>query len=174
MKDLPGSAGEDSSGEVLTSEPTEPRGNEALGTPAEGCSVGSDVSSIVTNVSTYTRPPIGDKYGVDNAGRRRQRVTRAVLTDLPAALERISGKSLRMLEELISLPVARVSDARLRAMVTGAGVVLGTKVRVDEGALRVKHDNDVLDRLERLIKDAKRVVPQRETEFVEIAKESKE
>jgi len=47
----------------------------------------------------------------------------------------------------------------LRAQTAAAGTVLQCQLRADETRFRTAHNNDVLDRLEKLIRQASRTIP---------------
>jgi len=82
-------------------------------------------------------------FGTAPNGEPRKRATRGILSDLPRALENLTADAFKALREVLRMDVHKVSDARLRAIVMAGGVVRGSKIRVDEGSLRVKQHNDV-------------------------------
>jgi hypothetical protein len=92
-------------------------------------------------------------------GRARKQRSKAVGADLPRALENLTTKTFKFYDKLLSMDATTISDARLRAVVACGGQVLAGKIRVDEASLRVRHDNDVLDRLEKIVKEARKALP---------------
>jgi hypothetical protein len=79
---------------------------------------------------------------------------------LPRKLEMVSGMALQQAEEILSKPIDGADGNLMRAKTAIVGAVLSTQSKVDENILRAKRGgNDVLDRLEKLIRQARRVVP---------------
>jgi hypothetical protein len=95
-------------------------------------------------------------------------VSRPVLTEinnptpdsLSRHLEKITGMALKQAEEILELPLDDATSGNImRAKTSIVGTVLTTQARVDENSLRTKRDSGVLDRLEKLIRQARREIP---------------
>jgi hypothetical protein len=95
-------------------------------------------------------------------------VTRPVLTPsdtgdpgaLPRKLERVSGLALEQAEEILSKPIEGADGNLMRAKTSIVGAVLATQSKADENVLRAKRGgSDVLDRLERILRQARRTIP---------------
>ena len=74
-------------------------------------------------------------------------------------LEKVCGLSLDKLQEILELPMDTKNGNVLRAQTAAAGTVLQCQLRADESRFRTAHNNDVLDRLEKLIRQASRTIP---------------
>jgi hypothetical protein len=95
-------------------------------------------------------------------------VNRPVLTpsgetepgSLPQKLEKVAGMALAQAEEILALPVAEADGNVMRAKTAIVGAVLATQSKVDENILRAKRSgNDVLDRLEKIMRQVRRTIP---------------
>jgi hypothetical protein len=74
-------------------------------------------------------------------------------------LEKVCGLSLDKLQEILELPMDTNNGNVLRAQTTAAGTVLQCQLRADETRFRTAHNNDILDRLEKLVRQTKRMIP---------------
>jgi hypothetical protein len=124
------------------------------------------------SIHGYTRPaPIPEPAKAKQAEPAPERETAAqrrgppqivrVVRDegLVRQLERVCGLSLDKLQEILELPVDTENGNVLRAQTAAAGTVLQCQLRADETRFRAAHNNDVLDRLERLIRQVKKTLP---------------
>jgi hypothetical protein len=126
--------------------PTKPPGESPAGDAGEPQTYHGD---------TYLSAP----FGLTPEGKPRKRRLRGFVNDLPRALESLTVDAFRSLQQVLRMDVHGASDARLRAIVTADLGVLQGKIRVDEGSLRVKQHNDVLERLDKLLAEARKIVP---------------
>jgi len=84
----------------------------------------------------------------------------SVLSDaLPAALEELTRESIKKLHRIVRLPLDPHNAGLLRAQVTSALGAIQCQLRADEARLRTKATGDVLQRLERLIAEQKKLIP---------------
>jgi hypothetical protein len=80
---------------------------------------------------------------------------------LPRKLEKVSGMALEQAETILGLPIDENTSGNVwRAKTAIVGAVLATQSKVDENILRAKRGgSDVLDRLERILRQARRSIP---------------
>src|SRR5258708_2200513 len=139
-------------------------GNGGKGTGKGGQGIGNEGGSVGSDGPAQTLPSAPLPWGTGPDGRARKRRSRGLWSDLPRALDNLTVLGMRALQDVLKLPVGSASAAELRSIVTAGLGVMGHKIRVDEGALRVRHDNDVLERLEPLIKEARKVWPREQAD----------
>jgi hypothetical protein len=104
-------------------------------------------------------------------------VNRPVLTptdtpdprSLSQQLERVAGLALDQAETILTLPIEGADGNLMRAKTSVVNAVLATQSRVDENILRSKRDSDdVLTRLEKIIRRARREIPGEPKKTVEV------
>src|SRR5262249_10193840 len=83
---------------------------------------------------------------------------RAVFSDLPLALERVTARSLKKLDEVVKLPLDAQNGPLLRAQVTAAIGAVNAQLRADEQRLKAKSTGDALARLIKIIEGEKRLL----------------
>jgi hypothetical protein len=78
-------------------------------------------------MGAQTSPSAAALWGFSSDGKPRKRPSRVLFSDLPRALENLTADSFKMLRDVIRFDVNKVSDARLRSMVTAGLGVIGTR-----------------------------------------------
>jgi hypothetical protein len=88
---------------------------------------------------------------------------------LPRKLEKVSGMALEQAETILGLPIDENTSGNVwRAKTSIVGAVLATQSKVDENILRARRGgDDVLRRLDKLIRAAKRTIPKEPKKIVE-------
>jgi len=104
-----------------------------------------------------SRPP---QPHPDMAGEMAADVNPTGLSDnLPHALEQVTRRSLRKLDQILRVPLDPADGNLIRAQVTAALGAINAQLRADEQRLRTRTTGDVLERLERLIAEQKKLLP---------------
>ena len=79
--------------------------------------------------------------------------------DLPHALETVTRLGLKELRRILRLPLDEGNGNLLRSKVTAALGAINCQLRADEACLRTKTAGNVLDRLERLMAEQRKLIP---------------
>jgi hypothetical protein len=79
--------------------------------------------------------------------------------DLPHALETVTRLGLKELRRILRLPLDEGNGNLLRSKVTAALGAINCQLRADEARLRTKTAGNVLDRLERLMAEQRKLIP---------------
>jgi hypothetical protein len=82
--------------------------------------------------------------------------------DLAGDLIRVTRKALRKANQVLSHETDFENASLLRAQVQMASAVMGTAARVDDAQLRRRAVGDVLDRLEKLMREQRALLPKQE------------
>ena len=78
---------------------------------------------------------------------------------LPEQLEKGSRESVRWARAVLRWPLDVENGNLCRMQGTAANLLMGTQVRVDQARLRAQQSNDILDRLEKLLRKTERSIP---------------
>jgi len=78
---------------------------------------------------------------------------------LPEQLEKGSRESVRWARAVLRRPLDVENGNLCRMQGTAANLLMGTQVRVDQARLCAQQSNDILDRLEKLVRKTERSIP---------------
>jgi hypothetical protein len=81
---------------------------------------------------------------------------------LPEQLETVCRLGLREIRRILRLPLDEGNAGLLRAKVTAGVAAINAQLRADESRMRTRATSDVLDRLEKLIREQRKLLPQRD------------
>jgi hypothetical protein len=82
--------------------------------------------------------------------------------DLPHQLETLTRHSLKELRRILRLPLDQNNGNLLRAKVTASLGVLQSQLRADDSRMRVRAAEDVLSRLEKLMREQRKLLPKQD------------
>ena len=99
-----------------------------------------------------SRPPQPDTGVGDD-------VAAGLSDDLPFALEQTTRLALQKLARVLRVPLDITDGNLVRSQVTAALGIVNAQLRADEARLRTKTASDVLERLEKLIAEQKKLIP---------------